>query len=43
MSEDSEEQAIVIDTSVTLAKVKITGASCRVVDHKGKVIVPEGA
>jgi len=42
MSKDSEEPVIVIDTSVTMAKVKVTGASCRVVDHKGKVIVPEG-
>jgi len=42
MSKDSEEPVIVIDTSVTMAKVLVTGASCRVVDHKGKVIVPEG-
>ena len=42
MSKDSEEQVIVIDTSVTLAKILVTGASCKVVDHKGKVIVPEG-
>ena len=42
MSEKPEEPVIVIDTSMTLAKVKVTGASCRVVDHKGKVIVPEG-
>jgi len=42
MSKDSEEPVIVIDTSVTIAKVLVTGASCRVVDHKGKVIVPEG-
>jgi len=42
MSEDSDKPAIVIDTSMTIATVKITGASCRVVDHKGKVIVPEG-
>jgi len=42
MPKDSEEPVIVIDTSVTLAKVQVTGASCKVVDHKGKVIVPEG-
>jgi len=42
MSKDSEEPVIVIDTSVTMAKVLVTGASCKVVDHKGKVIVPEG-
>jgi hypothetical protein len=42
MSKDSEEPVIVIDTSMTLAKVLVTGASCRAVDHKGKVIVPEG-
>jgi len=42
MSKDSEEPVIVIDTSVTIAKVLVTSASCKVVDHKGKVIVPEG-
>ena len=42
MSKDSDKPVIVIDTSVTLAKVLITGASCKVVDHKGKVIIPKG-
>ena len=42
MPKDSEEPVIVIDKSMTLAKILITGASCKVIDHKGEVIVPEG-
>jgi len=38
MSEDSDKPVIVVDTSMTLAKVKVTSASCRVVDHKGKIV-----
>jgi len=42
MPKKPEEPVIVIDTSMTMAKVQVTGASCRVVDHKGKVIEPGG-
>jgi len=42
MSEDSKP-VIVVDTSKTIANLKVRGASCRVVDHKGKTITPEGA